>query len=189
MNPNMLRPIARRFARSLTSSLALGSCFTLLAIQVPAQAGQWWQFQSPMERSQPNYEQCASQLLNHDLDEDTIALACATAFSPTELSACVSEIDNATAISAADALDACREVRRPQELSSCTVRIDADFTPDQPLKVLDSCRRSLLPVEFANCTIGIENHILMDVDTAMATCLDASDRVRDVFPTFIPTDR
>ncbi|NJN62879.1 MAG: hypothetical protein HC795_16375 [Coleofasciculaceae cyanobacterium RL_1_1] len=58
--------------------------------------GNGGKFQSPMERSQPNYEQCASQLLNHDLDEDTIALACATAFSPTELSACVSEIDNAT---------------------------------------------------------------------------------------------
>jgi hypothetical protein len=142
-----------------------------------------------MDRSQVNYEGCASEMLGHDLNEDTIALACATSFQPKELSACVSQIASNTAISAADALDACREVRRPQELASCTVRIDADFGPDQPLKVLDSCRRSLLPEEFANCTIGLNNQILMDVDTAMATCLDASDRVRDAFPTFIPTDR
>lgn len=189
MNPNTLRPIARRFARHLPSSVVLGSFFAVMATPIPAQAGRWPLWQLPMERSQPNYELCASQLLNHDLDEDTIALACATAFEPTDLSACVSEIDNATAISAADALDACREVRRPRELSSCTVRIDADFTPEQPLKVLDSCRRSLLPVEFANCAIGLDNHILMDVDTAMATCLDTNDRVRDVFPTFIPTNR
>lgn len=183
MNLNTLRPIAPRLRRYLAPSLAFCSFFTLTGFQI--------QLEPPllMDRSQENYEQCASQLLNHDLSEETIALACATAFKPVDLSACVSEIDTNTEISAVDALDACREVRRPRELASCTVRIDTTFIPEQPLKVLDSCRRSLLPEEFANCTIGLNNHIVMDVETAMTTCLDASDRVRDVFPTFIPTDR
>jgi hypothetical protein len=177
MNSIPLRPIVRHLARLVPTAVVLGGFFAVTAAPIPLQT----------QRSQENYELCASQLLMHDLDEETIALACATAFEPTDLAACVSEIDNATEISAADAIDACREVRRPLELSNCTVRIDAAFMPDEPLKVLDSCRRSLLPVEFANCTVGINNHIVMDVDTAMATCLDASDRVRDAFPTFIPT--
>jgi len=135
------------------------------------------------DRTQSAYSACASQLLRDGIDAEAAALACATAYEPTDLSACVGSIEASTAIAPEDALDACREVRRPRELARCTTRIDAAFNGAMPLGVLDSCRRSLLPIEFANCTIGIEGNIPMDVETAMLTCLDADDRVRDIFPT------
>ncbi|TAF49047.1 MAG: hypothetical protein EAZ61_14795, partial [Oscillatoriales cyanobacterium] len=119
MNLTTLRPIVRRFARIparvVPTSVALGGFFAVMAAQMPVQAELFSidVNRLNLDRSQENYEQCASQLLNHDLDQETIALACATAFTPTELAACVSEIDDATDISAADAIDACREVRRP----------------------------------------------------------------------------
>ena len=80
---------------------------------------------------------------------------------------CSSDLDN-TAIAAEDALDSCREVRRPLELASCTTRIDADSNGAVPMMVLDRCRRSLLPIEFANCTIALGDNIPLGVEIGRA---------------------
>jgi len=167
----------RTRTRNLTCHLAFLGLFGLGATSAPI----------INDRSQEAYQTCSADLLASNLDPEAAALACATAYKPLDLAACVTEIDAGTEIAPDEALSACREVRRPRDLSNCTVRIDDAFSPTDPLAVMDSCRRSLLPVEFANCTIGETNEIEMTVDVAMATCLDANDRVRDVFPTFIPT--
>ncbi|MGD1904289.1 MAG: hypothetical protein ACFB9N_18845 [Geitlerinemataceae cyanobacterium] len=167
MTFNALRPIA--------SGLTLCGLFAIAASPVSARYIN--------HRSQPDYATCAIELLDDGINAEAAAAACATAYEPRDLSACVSRIEDNTAIAAEDALDSCREVRRPLELASCTTRIDADSNGAVPMMVLDRCRRSLLPIEFANCTIALGDNIPLGVEVAMDTCIDADDRVRDIFPT------
>lgn len=134
-----------------------------------------------------DYETCTSQLLDLELGEELASLACGTAYRPRNLADCVSEIAIATDITASTALETCRQVRRPVNLATCTVEI-AGITDGNNLgNILDSCRRSLLPERYANCVLGITNMSDVAPVTAMTDCLDATDRIRDTYPTFIPS--
>lgn len=135
-----------------------------------------------------DYEACAEQLLELDVDDSLVSLACGTSYKPRDLSECVADIDLETEISALTALDACREVRRPTELASCTIDIAAKTTTADLPVVLDRCRRSLLPERYANCVVGITNASDLPPLAVMDDCIDADDRVRDFYPTFIPND-
>jgi hypothetical protein len=134
-----------------------------------------------------DYETCTSELLNLELGEELASLACGTAYRPRNLANCVSEIAIATDITASTALETCRQVRRPLDLATCTVGIAQTTDGGNLPNILDSCRRSLLPERYANCVLGITNQSDVVPVAAMSDCLDATDRIRDTYPTFIPS--
>ncbi|MCC5898427.1 MAG: hypothetical protein EA395_15840 [Phormidium sp. GEM2.Bin31] len=168
-------------AKGLLASIGLS---TILGAAVPVAASPFYpsRYRGGTLR---DYETCTSQLLDVELGEELAAIACGTAFRPRDLSDCVSNIVTETDITATTALESCRQVRRPLDLATCTVGI-AEATNGANLpNVLDSCRRSLLPERYANCVLGITNSSEVAPTAAMSNCLDATDRIRDTYPTFI----
>jgi hypothetical protein len=151
----------------------------LLAMAIPAQPA----------RAANNYQECASRLLKVGLQAETVADACAGALYPEKLASCVTNINRRTDINAIDALTTCRRVRRPQELASCVIDISRFAPVDLTTAVLENCRRSLLPKQYASCVVGLNRRIDMSALSAMAVCIDASDRIVDFDPTFIPKDQ
>lgn len=136
-----------------------------------------------------DYQDCASDLsMTEELDESEIAIACAAALRPGELSACVTEIDAATRLSASAALEGCRRVRRPDEMSECVIDISATIEEAvNPVSILDHCRRSLLPGEFSNCVLGLTSEEILPPEARLETCLAGRDgRIRDFPPSFVP---
>lgn len=132
-----------------------------------------------------NFRVCTARLLSVGIADAAAANACAAAFYPRDLSSCVLRIDQQTEIAAADALATCRQVRRPNELSTCVVGISR--TSEQPTPgILDYCGRSILPVRFAECVVGLRTEISLTPTQAMDTCIDASDPIGSVSPTFVP---
>ena len=89
---------------------------------------------------------------------------------------------------ATDALSGCRRVRRPEDLATCVVGITGvSTTGTKPLDVLTYCRRSLLPKRFSNCVVGINGQVPAYSTTEMMdNCIAASNRPRQVLPSFIP---
>ncbi|MGB5900001.1 MAG: hypothetical protein WBG66_17560 [Geitlerinemataceae cyanobacterium] len=141
--------------------------------------------------SQLDYESCAGNLLNSGISADLVAASCGSMFRPQELGSCVADIEQNTPVAAIDALSNCRQVRRPLELATCVVNIHS-MTNDPAIgEVLDRCRRSLLPERFANCVVGVSNPLdapkfQIPPSEAMNACIDAPDRIGDIFPTYIP---
>lgn len=175
------RSITRLFAPLMVAG------FAVAAIPASVKAATYYN-PRPYRSSVGDYERCAAGLLETGLEAEDAAAACAGALYPRALSSCVTTIDSETEIVATDALAGCRRVRRPQELASCVVGITGISTEGtKPLDVLDYCRRSLLPRRFSNCVVGLANKV-SDFSTTemMTTCIAASNRPRQVLPSFIP---
>jgi len=132
-----------------------------------------------------SFRVCTARLLSVGITDVAAANACATALNPRELSSCVVSIDQRTEIAAADALATCRQVRSQDELATCVVGI-SQTSQEQPANVLDYCGRSLLPVRFAECVVGLRSEINFTPVQAMDSCIDASDPLGNLSPTFIP---
>ncbi|NJK99401.1 MAG: hypothetical protein HC910_02120 [Spirulinaceae cyanobacterium SM2_1_0] len=139
-----------------------------------------------------DFEDCARELLESGLPDDQVAIACAEALVPEDLSSCVSDIAAHTLVEANLALFACFRVRRPIELANCTVDITRetiepfygdrnDETAASARDALDRCRRSLLPERYASCVIGLSEPIALTPMDAMAICLEAEDFPRELY--------
>lgn len=188
-----LRSLATFPGLSLGLTTALTAGFVLTALPVRAieflfQQNTYYN-PKPYRSSAEAYEDCAAGLLGTGLLPEQTAEACAGALYPKALSACVTQIDFETELTAEDALFGCRRVRRPQELASCVVGITQISTVGtSPLDVLTYCRRSLLPVRFSNCVVGIASQVTAFSTTEMMTnCIAATSRPRQVLPNFIPS--
>jgi hypothetical protein len=131
------------------------------------------------------YESCAAGLTRAQVSAAEAASACGQALKPDDLGTCVNRIADEK-VSGADALLVCRQVRRPVEAASCVVGIRRGVSDTAIVDVLDSCRRSLLPQTFSDCVVGLNSQLKVGGKQAIASCLDASDRPRDLLPTFIP---
>ena len=132
-----------------------------------------------------DYESCASDLTRAKVSAAEATNACGQALKPGDLGNCVNRIADEK-VSGADALLVCRQVRRPVEAASCVVDIRRGVSDTALVDVLDSCRRSLLPQTFSDCVVGLNSQLKVGGKQAIASCLDASDRPRDLLPTFIP---
>jgi hypothetical protein len=137
-----------------------------------------------------NYESCTKDMLSADIDPDTIAAACGSAWRPEELGFCVAQIAAETPAEATTALSNCRQVRRPKELAMCVVDIHTLTDNSEIVEVLDRCRRSLLPERFASCVVEISDGldsggVKINPSEAMNACIDARDRIGDIFPTYL----
>ena len=124
------------------------------------------------------FQICAAELLRAELSRELASQACGEALEPKDLSLCVLKIKDLTPIAADDALVACRRVRRPLELASCTVNINKYLQDANALSVLDHCRRSLLPLRFSECAIGLSREIDFSPPRALETCIAADDFAR-----------
>jgi hypothetical protein len=163
---------------------------------------------SLLELTRPNrviaaenqFDVCVRQIVKTGVSGQDAGQACADALIPKELSWCVTTIQGKTPIDGNSALLACYQVRRPVDLGNCVVDIHRAVpaiattpttkqTEKKPselsLKTLESCRKSLLPGRFSECVIALSR----DVDKrspgeALATCLNAEDFPRDLFPAY-----
>lgn len=161
--------------------------FILTGLPVAVKAATYYN-PRPYRSSERDYSTCAEGLLGTGLETEDATAACGGALYPRALSSCVTIIDSETELTAVDALAGCRRVRRPQELASCVVGITGISTEGtKPIDVLDYCRRSLLPRRFSNCVVGMSTQVA-DTSTTemMTTCIAASNRPRQVLPSFIP---
>jgi hypothetical protein len=142
----------------------------------------------PYRSSERDYNACTAQLAGVELKPEDAAAACAGSLYPLALSACVTGIDGGTEIMATDALSGCRRVRRPEDLATCVVGITGvSTTGTEPLDILSYCRRSLLPKRFSNCVVGITGQVpAYSTAQMMDNCIAASNRPRQVLPSFIP---
>lgn len=135
------------------------------------------------------YRSCAGRLLDVGISPEAAASACAAALRPTDLSKCVAKIEQQTAIASVDALATCTQVRRPNELANCVVGISRNAEEDAVGSILNYCGRSLLPERFAECVVGLRIEADFTPTDAMTSCIDASDRLGAVSPTFIPENQ
>ena len=135
------------------------------------------------------YRGCVGRLLSVGISPEAAASACAETLRPKDLSRCVVEIEQETAIAAVDALITCRQVRRPNELASCVVGISRNSAEDAIPSVLNYCGRSLLPERFAECVVGLRVEADFAATEAMDTCISAGDQLGNVEPNFIPENR
>lgn len=135
------------------------------------------------------YRGCAGRLLSVGISPEAAASACAESLRPRDLSRCVVEIEQETAIAAEDALSTCRQVRRPNELATCVVGISRNSQDDAIPSVLNYCGRSLLPERFAECVVGLRVEADFAPTDAMDTCISAGDQLGNVDPNFIPENQ
>lgn len=135
------------------------------------------------------YRGCAGRLLSVGIAPEAAASACAETLRPKDLSRCVVEIEQETAIAAVDALSTCRQVRRPNELATCVVGISRNSQDDAIPSVLNYCGRSLLPERFAECVVGLRVEADFAATAAMDTCISAGDQLGNVDPNFIPENQ
>ena len=158
---------------------------SLIAIALPITPAQAF-FGSPTNGSSTkDYESCGTNLARANVSAVEAASACGQALRPEDLGTCVNRIADEK-VSGSDALLVCRRVRRPVEAASCVVNIRRGVTDTAIVDVLDSCRRSLLPQAFSNCVVGLNRQLKVGGKQAISSCLDVSDRPRDLLPTFIP---
>jgi hypothetical protein len=188
-NPDMR---LRRFDRK-TLKIAHVATLPLLVVGfvvggLPARPAQATYYNPrPYRSSERDYQRCAAGLLETGLQAEAASAACAGALYPRALSSCVTIIDSETELTATDALSGCRRVRRPHELASCVVGITGISSEGTaPGDVLDYCRRSLLPVRFSNCVVGLASQVQVSTTETMTTCIAATNRPRQVLPSFIP---
>lgn len=157
------------------------------------------------------FRECAELLTNAEIVESQVAIACAEALDPEDLSFCVDEISTFTAIDPLYTLFGCFRTRRPVELAHCVVDIHynvlmpktflyqdddrynlndrltpADKATLEPvaLSTLDHCRRSLLPERFSACVVGLSTEVSFSSEQLLGTCIRADD-----FPTEIYAPR
>jgi hypothetical protein len=132
-----------------------------------------------------SFRVCTARLLSVGITDVAAANACAAALNPRALSSCVLSIDQRTEIAAVDALATCRQVRSQDDLAACVVGI-SQTSEEQPTNVLNYCGSSLLPVRFAECVVGLRSEINLTPVQAMDSCIEASDPLGNLSPTFIP---
>jgi hypothetical protein len=134
-----------------------------------------------------DYRACAGQLLRAKINADAALPACAQALHPRQLSSCVVKISRETKINPVDALATCKQVRRPEELATCVVGISQNTQGEANPVVLNYCGRSLLPVRFSQCVVGLRSEVKdLPPNSALDTCIDASDRVSGFTPGSTP---
>ncbi len=133
-----------------------------------------------------DYRICAARLLSAGVPAQSLSQACAQALRPGELASCVASIHRHTELGVLDALSSCKGARRPEELATCVVGISRNTKEPANPAVLNYCNRSLLPLNFAQCVVGLRLEIDVPPAQAMDTCIDASDRISGVLPSFIP---
>lgn len=165
------------------SSLFRSICFSatplatlLLTVSLPSPPA------AAIHTNRGDYQLCARELLRLRISPEVAADSCAAALYPKDLTTCVYKINQRTNIAAVDALNTCRQVRKPRELANCAINISVGTQGAEGGDVLDNCRRSLLPVRFAECVVGLNREIDISAAQAMATCIDGSDRPRDFYP-------
>ena len=153
---------------------------SLIAIALPATPAK-----ALFGRAINPYTSCAADLTRAKVSAAEAANACGQALKPDDLGTCVNRIVDEK-VAGSDALSVCRQVRRPVDAASCVVGIRRGVTDTAIVDVLDSCRRSLLPQTFSDCVVGLNSQLKVGGKQAISSCLDASDRPRDLLPTFIP---
>jgi len=180
-----------RFPSRRALSLAALASFLSLAIAAPSQA--WFYDYYDDANDAEDFDNCADALLRSGLPEEQVAIACAEALVPEELSSCVSDIAEHTPVEANFALFACFRSRRPVELANCTIdinreTIDPYYTSNvtesaaSAREALDRCRRSLLPERYAACVVGLSRQDLaLAPPEAMSVCLEAEDFPRELY--------
>ncbi|MGH2415973.1 MAG: hypothetical protein ACRDEA_20240 [Microcystaceae cyanobacterium] len=73
----------------------------------------------------------------------------------------------------------------PETAASTSADTATENENNPSLQALDSCRRSLLPGRYSECVTGVTRNVQdMTPIQAMATCLDAEDFPRDLFPAY-----
>jgi hypothetical protein len=154
----------------------------------------WLMMSLPSEAAVPfgsenAYLTCTARLQRVTVSPEDAARACALSLDPPNLSRCVADIKRQTSIIAPEALETCRQVRLPRDLSKCVVAISRSSRGEAEPAALDYCGRSLLPSRFAECVVGLRRETDLAPVPAMDSCIDASDRLpRDLYPNFIPND-
>ncbi len=143
----------------------------------------------PTSTNRNAYRLCASRLVGAGTSAEAAATACAGALNPQDVARCVVQIEGQTEIAAPQALDSCRQVRRPIELSSCVVGISNNIKGSAVPGVLDYCTRSLLPQRYAECVVGLGREINLAPNRALETCISSSDRPLEFSPNFIPREQ
>jgi hypothetical protein len=136
-----------------------------------------------------DYRGCAISLLRLSVNAETVAQACAEVLSPREFATCVTKIQKQTQVAAIDILPSCRLARRPNDLAACVVGINASKKEAFDPSILNYCNRSLLPLRFAQCVVGLRSEVDFSAVQAMDTCIDASDKLGGLLPSFIPARR
>ncbi len=159
-----------------------------LATNLPGIAASPYYYDADVNATYYNeYRVCAARLLKVGLAAEAGAQACSTAARPGDLSSCVYRIKQQTQISPIEALPACRQAWNPTELARCVIGINKNGREAVDPTVLNYCGRSLLPVNFAQCVVGLRAEIDVAPTQAMETCINASDKVSGLLPSFIPT--
>lgn len=145
---------------------------------------------APLEPTKTDYRACVSDLSRLNVAPEAANSACAKAFKPEDFSRCVVRISRNDAVPAGDAINACRQVRRPIDLASCFTDIRDRLKDASASEVLNSCQRSILPVRYANCVVGLSQaEKSLTGSAALNTCIDASDFPTEFEPTFIPFEQ
>lgn len=143
-----------------------------------------------LEATRRDYRECASDLLRLKVAPEDARGACARSLKPDDFSRCVVRIGRTDAVGVADAVAACRQVRRPVELATCFVDVRNNLDGAAASDVLNYCRRSLLPVRYSRCVVGLRQAEKdLQPATALETCIQASDLPADLDPTFIPYEQ
>jgi hypothetical protein len=159
-----------------------------LATTLPSTAASPYYYDADVNATYYNdYRVCAARLLKVGIPVEAGAQACATAARPGDLSSCVYRIKQQTQISSIDALPTCRQAWLPTDTAKCVVGISKNSREAVDPSVLNYCGRSLLPVNFARCVVGLHAEIDVARNQAMETCINASDSVSGLLPSFIPT--
>ncbi|BAZ38915.1 hypothetical protein NIES4101_48600 [Calothrix sp. NIES-4101] len=157
----------------------LGMTLTLPSLPAIAQVSYWGN----------DYRACAGRLLRLGINAEEAAQACAQVLRPREFSTCVTRIQKQTQIAATDILPSCRLARRPDDLGTCVVGISASKKEAFDPSILNYCNRSLLPVRFAQCVVGLRSEVDFSALQAMDTCIDGSDKLGGLLPSFIPANQ
>ncbi|NJR17841.1 MAG: hypothetical protein HC785_20365 [Calothrix sp. CSU_2_0] len=136
-----------------------------------------------------DYRGCAGRLLRLGVNPESASQACAEVLRPREFSSCVTRIQKQTQVAATDILPSCRLARRPDDLATCVVSISTSKKEAFDPSVFNYCNRSLLPLRFAQCVVGLRSEVDFSAVQTMDTCIDASDKLGGLLPSFIPTRR
>lgn len=135
-----------------------------------------------------DYDVCAAEMLSLGVEPDAAAIACATSYRPTDISACVAGVLSVADLAPEVAVAACSRDRRPREVSTCVINIHTNLVVEDSLTVLDRCYRTILPERYAACVVGIAAEIGYSTEDSMASCIAAGYRPLNVAPTYIPLD-
>jgi hypothetical protein len=134
------------------------------------------------------YGACADELIAAGITAEAAAIACSTAYRPTDVSSCVTGVLAAADVPALSALTACSRDRRPAEVSTCVADIHSDLVVGDSLAVVDLCHRTILPERYSACVIGIATEAGLTTEESLATCIAAGYRPLNVSPTYIPME-